>query len=389
MNNKQLEHANESLALLDDSVSSPGSSHGRYRCQCGNAVFFGSNVCLACGTPLGYAPDMLAVVPLRPWSEPDVWAYASEFASTKLYKRCVNFAQNSGCACNWLVPLREAREHGLCTSCRLTRTIPALNDFNHPDNRFLWSKVENAKRQLVAALLTLGLPLTSRVSEDTQHGLAFDFLRASPPDFLVSTGHVNGVITLNIEEAIDANREAVREAMQEPYRTVLGHLRHEVGHYYWDRLVAKTAWHTPFATLFGDERQDYAQSLQRYYEQGPATDWASRHVSAYASAHPWEDWAETWAHYLHMRDAVATAHSLSMDHGHGEIEFAPFTHEHLYRPQDPDAEQFLAFVNNWVELTTKLNEMSRSMGHPDFYPFVLSRMAVTKLHFVHLVIAGA
>jgi hypothetical protein len=45
-------------------------------------------------------------------------------------------------------------------------------------------------------------------------------------------------------------------------------------------------------------------------------------------------------------------------------------------------------MNAWVELTAVMNELSRSMGQRDLYPFVLSPMAVTKMHFVHLVITA-
>ena len=57
----------------------------------------------------------------------------------------------------------------------------------------------------------------------------------------------------------------------------------------------------------------YAAALQAHYAKGgDVGPWAERHVSAYASAHPWEDWAETWAHYLHMMDAVDTALGFGM-----------------------------------------------------------------------------
>ena len=174
----------------------------------------------------------------------------------------------------------------------------------------------------------------------------------------------------------------MRTQLHEPYRTLLGHLRHEVGHYYWERLVAGTPWLEPFRDQFGDERADYLHALKRNYEQGPPRDWAHRHVSAYASAHPWEDWAETWAHYLHMVDAIDTAMSFGFNPEDLELDIEPFTPDVL-GVLDRD---FLAFVNAWVALTALLNEMSRSMGVHDFYPFVLSLPAVRKLHFVHRVV---
>jgi hypothetical protein len=201
----------------------------------------------------------------------------------------------------------------------------------------------------------------------------------------VVTGHAEGVITLDVEEADDAHRERLRAALREPYRTLLGHLRHEIGHYYWWRLVGQTRWLAPFRTVFGDERQPYDAALEAHYQSGPPADWQDRHVSAYASAHPWEDWAETWAHYLHMVDTLDTASSFGFDARGAGLRYESFTPDALYRPSLAGATEFLGFVNSWIELTGVLNELSRSMGQPDLYPFVLSSAAVAKLQFVHLV----
>ena len=200
------------------------------------------------------------------------------------------------------------------------------------------------------------------------------------------TGHSAGIITLNIQEAEDPARERTRNELHEPYRTLLGHLRHEVGHYYWNRLVFGTPWINDFRRLFGDEQQDYDAALKAHYQQGPAPDWQQRFVSAYASAHPWEDWAETWAHYFHMVDTFDSALSFGLDPESSiEIEVEPFTPDALFQPNAADVASFLQFVNSWTRLTAVLNELSRAMGLNDFYPFVLSRSAVAKLHFVHRV----
>jgi hypothetical protein len=300
------------------------------------------------------------------------------------YKRCLNLSTPA--SCNWLINADDP--HDMCRACRLNRTIPDLADANQPDNGYLWGLVELAKRRLVSSLITLGLPVASRMSEDPEHGLMFDFLRSPMNGPHVMTGHDTGLITLNVDEADDAKREAVRKAMREPYRTLLGHFRHEVGHYYWDRLVAGTPWLDGFHQLFGDESIDYVGALRRNYEEGPPADWPLHFVSAYASTHPWEDWAECWAHYLHMRDTVDTALSFGLSVEQFDLEFTPFTIDAVYQPDHPDAEQFLAFLNHWTRLTTMLNEMSRSMGQPDFYPFVLPRDVVAKLHFIHLVVTS-
>jgi hypothetical protein len=260
-------------------------------------------------------------------------------------------------------------------------------DLSIPENAGLWRRIENAKRRVVSALIALGLPVASRVTEDPLRGLAFDFLRSPVNAPRVLTGHKGGIITLNIEEADEAKREQIRTSMGEPYRTLIGHVRHEVGHYYWDRLVANSHWSELFRTIFGDERADYASALHRHYLQGAAPGWPNRYVSAYASVHPWEDWAETWAHYLHMMDTLGTAISFGINPETISMPFDCFGAEVLCNSQRPESERFLSFLNSWLKLTAVMNELCRSMGQPDFYPFALSRAAVTKLHVVHLVVS--
>ena len=352
-----------------------------YRCQCHRPIFFRNSECLACKAPLGYEPDLAEVRALLPGEKEGTWRLQGEPTDTPTFRRCGNF--NSPAGCNWLVPAEHPSD--LCISCRLNRTIPDLSD---PDNCRYWRSIENAKRRLVAQLLAVGLPVRSKVEEDPERGVMFDFLRSPPGGPRVMTSHGNGLITLNIEEADDSVREKTRYEMHEPYRTLLGHFRHEIGHYYWDRLVADTPWHEKFRELFGDEREDYGAALRRNYENGPPADWPDRHISAYASVHPWEDWAECWAHYLHLVDSLDTAlgFGLSGDDIEGDTE--PFKLEDLYDPSDQDAQRVLSLVNSWLELVTALNEMSRSMGQQDFYPFVMSRPVLRKLHFIQLVVKG-
>jgi hypothetical protein len=362
---------------------------------------------LACGTPLGYDSALGKLIPLAPGATADTWVQwqaapqptLSQNEPAQTYQRCSNLATPA--ACNWLVPLaspstflsngNNVQDHqptdSLCQVCRLNRTIPDLNDSLHPDNGVLWGRIEMAKRRLFSSLLALNLPVAS-LTEDPVRGLSFDFLRSPDIGPSVMTGHKAGLITLNLQEADDAVREAVRNAMHEPYRTLLGHLRHEIGHYYWDRLVQNTPWMEGFHALFGDENQDYAASLQKNYMQGPPPQWWLRYVSAYASTHPWEDWAECWAHYLHMRDTIDTAVSLGLANDSAHLEFMVYTLDALYQPDHPEAQNFLDFLNDWTLLTTLLNEMSRSMGQPDFYPFVLPHVVIAKLHFIHLLVTS-
>ncbi len=389
-----------------------------YVCQCGRPVFLGNTRCLACGTPLGYVIERLGVVPLavvptpvrapaRIKSAPDgvpdggppnTATVLSErhtvFGDTGglQYQRCANVLTPSGC--NWMVPAPcegdppEFNTLGLapgyCLSCSSTRTIP---DLSQPDNDVRWRKLEQAKRRLLSQLLALGLRVVTRHG-DPVHGLAFDFLSNLPGGPHVLTGHEMGVITLNAEEADDSVRERIRAEMREPYRTLVGHFRHEIGHYYWDLLLPGSDWLDDFHALFGDETLDYAQALRDHYEKGPPADWPVRFVTSYASSHPWEDWAETWAHYLHMADTADTALSFGIDARHVELAGDLFQMSDLWQPDHPGAEPFLDFLNGWVRLTNVLNELSRSMGQPDYYPFVLPRAAVGKLQFVHQVIRG-
>jgi hypothetical protein len=352
-------------------------------CQCGHPIFFRNHLCLHCGRALGFDPDQATIMSLEARDDDSnvaTWRGAGASVAGRVYRRCANFSLAP--QCNWLVLQSEGVHQELCRCCRLNRTVP---DQSIAANALLWNKVEIAKRRLVSSLIALGLPVASRVSEDTQQGLAFDLLVGAEPA-AITTGHEQGIITINVTEADDVTRETIRNAMNEPYRTLLGHVRHESGHYYWSRLLDGSRWHDPFRTLFGDERQDYTTALQNYYCHGPALDWDNTCVSAYACAHPWEDWAETWAHYLHMVDTLDTATGFGIADNHLSLLQDPFDESVLCcndQEQVRPDQKFLSFVNRWSGLTSVLNEFSLGMGLPDFYPFVLSSGAVTKLHFVH------
>ncbi|MDP9901329.1 zinc-binding metallopeptidase family protein [Variovorax ginsengisoli] len=364
-----------------------------YRCVCGKPISLRNSRCLNCNRSLGYDPVMRTMVAIEPATEEGAqdgdWKVVG-VTDDAIVHRCANLTTPS--ACNWLIPggslqhrhVAENLAPGLCLSCSLTRTVP---DLSNPVNQELFRRLEIAKRRLVSQLLALALPVETR--RERPNGIAFDMLESLPGGPQVLTGHDEGLITLNIAEADDAQREKIRAEMHESYRTLLGHFRHEIGHYYWDRLVKDTAWHAPYRELFGDESVDYGESLKRHYENGPPTDWPLHYVTSYATTHPWEDWAETWAHYLHMADTVDTAVSFGIDANSVEIESDPFTLDDLWAPDHPNAEPFLAFMNSWVLLTQVLNELTRSMGQHDYYPFVLPREAIAKLQFIHEVVRSA
>ena len=363
----------------------------RYHCQCKNPVFFRNSTCLLCATPLGYDTSLGLLIPLAAGGQLGEWVrfasneptLANGAAGPVAYRRCANL--QTPAACNWLIDAASPAANVFCLACSLNRTIPDLADPTHPENGMHWGRVELAKRRMLAGLLGLGLPITSKY-EDAANGLAFDLVSSQVGAKAVMTGHDSGLITLNLQEADDAIRESIRNAMREPYRTLLGHFRHETGHYFWDRLIRNSEWLSPFRQLFGDESQDYTASLQNNYTNGPPRDWWLNYVSSYGSSHPWEDWAETWAHYLHMCDTLDTAASYGLTVNAQLLEFTPFTMDALYDQNEQTAGEFLTFLNEWMGLTVLLNEMSRSMGQSDFYPFAMPNVVVAKLHFVHLII---
>jgi len=349
-------------AVIEDTVKT-------FKCgACGNTVYFENMQCLRCGHALGFHSERLEMATLSPTGN-KLYREIKKGSVTRL-RYCANEAQG---VCNWLV--RDDANAQFCKACELNRTIPNLAE---PANVIAWGDFERAKKRLVYSLLRFGLPLDG--SAVGKVPLTFDFLN----DAL--TGHLDGVITISVGEADSVERERQRKAMDETYRSMLGHLRHESGHYYWMLLVDGTNSIDRYRQLFGDEREDYNAALERHHQSGPPADWSLRHVSAYASSHPWEDWAETWAHYLHMVDALDTAAVHKIEPGSGRFVGSgwPLKPFDVYR-----TESFDALIKRWVPLTLALNDINRSMGHEDFYPFVIPEVAATKLAFVHRVIRNA
>jgi hypothetical protein len=344
--------------------------------NCQQVLFFENNRCMNCGMSLGYCVELAKIVTLQHQtgsSQGSVYEVFFPNQGVRHYRQCKNGRDHD--ACNWLVPAES--QHQFCNSCSLTEVAPDLTDTN---NRMAWAGIEAAKRRLLYTLYSLKLPLSSR-QEWPNEGVAFHFLRSRNGE-PVMTGHDEGIITLNIAEADSAFRENMREKMGEAYRTVLGHLRHEIGHYYWDRLIRSSGSLGAFRELFGDDTLDYDQAVQRHYEQGAPANWAESHISAYATMHPWEDWAETWAHYLHMVDTLETAKS------HGLTLRVP-TAERYGEQISTDAVAFRDFeslTSSWNAVTLALNSLNRSMGMKDAYPFVLSPKVLEKLRFVHTLI---
>lgn len=320
----------------------------RFRCRCGQWLYFDNTACMNCGATLGFLPGSLELLPLDPRSD-GTW-----MAGGTPVRQCLHYHRDH--VCNWLVPADDPDP--FCESCRLNAVIPNLS---LPENPSHWARLEAAKRSLLYELRRLGLPLTPR-SAAHPRGLGFAFME-DDDNQQVLTGHAGGLITINIREADDAYRETMRKRLGEPYRTLLGHFRHESGHFYWEHLVATDADRLArFRALFGDERQDYAMALERHYSQAQVP-WSVWHITAYAAAHPWEDWAETWSHYLLLRDTLETAGDLG-----------------LQQREDPDLQRMLA---HWRELSVLINALGRSLGMPSLYPFVHTEQVAEKLGFIH------
>jgi hypothetical protein len=344
--------------------------------HCQQLVFFENTKCVNCANTLAYLPDKQDLGTLELAEEGLRRLLAGDEAS-ETYRLCHNYAREH--VCNWAVAAADPNPY--CLSCRLTRVIPNLGQTG---SREAWYRLEDAKRRLIYSLFSLGLPVGPNADDG---GLRFEFKADLPSTPGVLTGHQHGLITVNVAEADDAEREKRRLAMHEPYRTLLGHFRHEVGHYYWERLVEKSDRLDDFRDLFGDERQDYNESLQRHHKAGPPEDWPERFISAYASSHPWEDWAETWAHFLHMTDTLETAAACGLTLQPRRSDEPALRAAAPVRGCRPVP--FDRLIEQWFPLTYVLNNLNRGMGLPDGYPFVLSGPAIDKLRLIHEIVAEA
>src|ERR1700743_266514 len=343
-----------------------------FSCQsCNNTVYFENRICGRCGHKLGYGPERETLLAL----ESD--GSHVRVVDSGVYRCfCTNADRD---ACNWLIP--EGQDGGFCVACRHNGTVP---DLSTPGNPLGCRHLEVAKHRLFYSLLRWRLPLRTRSDEPT-HGLIFNFL-ADTLASKVMTGHENGIITIALAEADEIEREKRRQEMGEPYRTLLGHFRHEVGHYFWDVLVRDRGKLEASRALFGDDTLNYGEALKRHYAEGPPGDWQQRYVSSYATTHPWEDFAETWAHYIHIVDTLEMAAAFGLEvhpqadktgHLAAEVSFDPYT-----------AERFDTVIAAWLPVTFALNSVNRAMGLRDLYPFILSPPVIEKLGFVHQLVQG-
>ena len=330
--------------------------------SCNGTLYFENDICLACGQKVGFRPSEMTMC-------------TAAAATAAGLRRCRNWTEYG--ACNWFATVHPADGSGYCIACGLNDVVPDLADRRR---RGLWGETERAKRRLIFSLLQLRLPL---LRLGAKRALRFRLLADErvdtgavdpPKQEPIHMGHDNGCLTVDVGEADDAHREAIRKRMREPYRTMLGHLRHEIGHYYWYVLVDGTPLLPTFRGLFGDEQKDYESALKSHYESGPPNAWQQWFVSAYASAHPWEDFAETWAHYMHIVDTLDTASASKIAIG-GRAIVSPL-------PLVAES-SFVSILDAWRPLSVCLNQLNRSMGMRDAYPFAVADRVIEKLAFVH------
>ena len=351
--------------------------------HCQAQVYFDNNTCLGCGAVLAFLPgelNMAGFVLTAETSDGTPEGFHARLGAPEGeicgWRPCVH--RHGARACNWAVAVDDPNPE--CPSCRLTVIAASAPEL---DQERRWYAVESAKRRLLHTLLSLGIPLRPKASPDDWTGLAFVW-QVPESGQQVVTGHHNGTITLNLAEADDDQRESARVAFNEPLRTVLGHLRHEISHYLDMRFVdSDAALASEFTQLMGDKQRDYKAALNTYYAQGAPTDWQKSHISAYASAHPWEDWAETCAHYLLIVDAVETAAAWGL-----RLDNAPEAQDSQATGTASLSAKHLV-LQYWLPVSRFLNGMARSIGLRDSYPFVIEPTVLTKLDFVQRVLQAA
>jgi hypothetical protein len=349
-----------------------------YTCDhCHSPIHFDNRVCGTCGYRLGFVTETLTLHAMAMDYAGARWQVLHRTDAS--YRFCANASLD---LCNWLVPAPSAESY--CVACRYNRLVP---DADTQSGFARWRAIAHAQRHLFYSLLRWDLPRPTR-AEDPVGGLAFDLKedepRADGSCAPVMMGHDEGVIIIRAAEADDLTREKVRHSLNEPYRTLLGHFRHEIGHFYWTRLVEQAGKLWDFRAMFGDERQDYDAALKTYYANGAKPGWQNAHISAYASAHPWEDFAETFAHCLHIVDSMETAHAYGLS-------FAPYGQKDykLSAPFDPYGyHNFADMARVWAPLSEAINSLHHSMGESEFYPFSLCPTTIDKLGFVHNLIIG-
>ncbi|WP_163650144.1 putative zinc-binding metallopeptidase [Modicisalibacter sp. 'Wilcox'] len=343
-----------------------------YECVCGARLFFDNTHCLACGHEVGWCPGCARISALESLAEGGYSCLHEDCGAALL--KCGNYADHD--VCNRLVAIVDGRAEALCDCCRYNDVVPDLSIEGHRER---WAALEAAKRRLFYTLDLLALP-HGTADEGFDPPLSFSFMADALPDAglwrstagseRVYTGHAGGHITINVKEADDVERERLRVDMNESHRTLIGHFRHEIGHYYWDLLV-KGRDEDAFREIFGDPAApSYGEALERYYEAGPPAGWPADFVSAYAAMHPWEDFAETFAFYLDIVAVLDTAHHLG------------------FSGIDHDA-SLPRMLSAFQQVGLAANELNREMGLTDLVPEVVTPTIRDKLAHVHRLVHQA
>ncbi|MGE0214146.1 zinc-binding metallopeptidase family protein [Mycolicibacterium sp.] len=334
---------------------------------------FEADRCAACRTPVGLHLPTTSMVAL----DGDAVRVDGQ--------RWIRCTQAETLQCNWLVPDEhvDAGQRGRCLADSLIRREPDAADTVAREKLV---PTTAALRRLVFQLLDIGLPVEPYFRRTG--GLAFDLLSSFSEDRPVTIGHADGVITIDLVESLDAYRESLRVRLGEPYRTMLGHFRHEVGHYYQNVLVetgpGAQRHLTECRALFGDERAGYGEAIDRHYRFGAPADWQDTFISEYATMHPWEDFAECFAHYLHITDTLDTAREAGMVLHADRVRFrAP--RDVTPSPCYDDASVH-RLLDDWAWIALFFNRVNTAMGKPPLYPFTIPPPVADKLDFVHRVI---
>lgn len=346
-----------------------------FSCGCGATVYFESNHCVACKSELGWCLSCNTLRSIA--ADANDQYHCGEPTCGKPLSKCHNYATEQ--VCNRCVETEAIGEGQiLCNYCKYNETIP---DLSIKGNREKWHRIELAKRRLLYTLDLLGLPYGT-AAENFPVPLSFDFKGdATQKRTLwfnmnkveqVYTGHASGKVTINIREADNVERERARMSFGEAHRTIIGHFRHEMGHYFWDVLV-KNQCEAECVAVFGDHFDpDYGTALEIYYQNGAKENWKKNYISGYATMHPWEDFAESFATYLDMISVLDIA----------------FHADELYAVE-PTQASFADISKHYSKLGLLLNEMNRAMGLLDLVPEVHTAGILKKVEFIHDLLSNA
>ncbi|HEX8911914.1 MAG TPA: putative zinc-binding metallopeptidase [Humisphaera sp.] len=337
----------------------------RFACVCGNSLFFENTTCVNCKRAVGWCAGCRKISSFDP--HPQNGFVCADPKCRAHVLKCDNYFTHN--VCNRTVPVGTAGNPAYCDYCRFNHTIP---DLSVAGNQAKWARLEAAKRRTLYDFDDLAIPYGT-ADDGVDPPLQFDFkadtikadskYRDIGEGEQVFTGHDNGLITINVREADPVAREKARVEFKEAHRTLIGHFRHELGHYVWD-VAIKGKREDECKALFGDHTADYGEAMKAYYANGPKPGWQSQYVSGYATMHPWEDWAETFANYL---DMMATLDSAEAG-----------------RAMQPlDKRKFDDLASTYVRLGLTLNELTRGIGLVDFLPEVIAEPVRKKMAFVH------